>query len=187
MTYTEIQAQIAAWSNRNDLTAVIPDFIALTEERVNRHLRVRQMEVAMQLTSIVNNLITPPAGTIDVKTLWLDGYEGTPLHIQSFESALSWQTDALTTLFAWKGSDLYFNGGGEVRGVLYERIPALATNDTNWLSEAAPSVYLFGGLMEMASYTGGDPSLWQARFDATLNELSGNDRRYNGPLVARAL
>lgn len=186
MTYTELQAQIASWLNRTDLTAIIPDFIALTEERVNRHLRVRQMEVVLPLTTIVDNLITPPVGTIDVKTLWLDGYEGTPLHIQSFESAQAWQTDTLTTLYAWKGTDLYFNGSGEVRGVLYERIPAIATASTNWLSEDAPSVYLFGGLMEAAMYIGNDPSMYQARFDQALNELQGNNKRYNGPLVARA-
>ena len=135
-TYADLQTAIAAWVNRTDLTAVIPDFVTLAEERMNRHLRVRQMEVAMPLTTIVDNLITPPAGTVDVKTLWLDGYEGTPLHIQSYESALSWQTDALTTLYAWKGTDLYFNGGGEVRGVLYSQIPALATASTNWACSA---------------------------------------------------
>lgn len=186
MTYTELLAKVAAWLNRTDLTAVIPDFVTLAEERMNRHLRVRQMEVAMPLTTIVDNLITPPAGTVDVKTLWLDGYEGTPLHIQSFESALSWQTDALTTLYAWKGTDLYFNGGGEVRGVLYSQIPALATASTNWLSEAAPSVYLYGSLLEAARYIRKDPSQWQALFDQALNEIQGNNKRYNGPLVARA-
>lgn len=186
MTYTELQAKIAAWLNRTDLTAIIPDFISLTEERINRHLRVRQMEVAMPLTTIVDNLITPPAGTVDVKTLWLDGYEATPLKIQTFESAQSWQTDGLTTLFAWKGTDLYFNGSGEVRGVLYEQIPSLADEETTWLSESAPSVYLFGGLMEASLYLRKDASTWESRFKQALDEIAGNDKRYNGPLVARA-
>lgn len=44
LDYVEVQAQVANWMNRDDLTAMIPDFIVLTEERMNRDLRTRQME-----------------------------------------------------------------------------------------------------------------------------------------------
>ena len=183
MNYTSLLAQVAAWLNRTDLTAVIPDFVTLTEERINRSLRVRQMEVAMPVTSIVSNSITPPAGTLDVKTLAIDG--GDTLAVQSYETVLRMQNSGTASLWAWNGTDLYFNGGGDVVGVLYTQVPALATATTNWLSEAAPSVYLFGCLMEAALYTGGDASTWEGRFQSALSELQMNDKRYNGPLVAR--
>lgn len=186
MNYTQLQAQVATWLNRTDLTAVIPDFLSLAEEKINRHLRVRQMETDLALTAITSNIITPASTIVDVKSIWLDGYEGTPLIQQSFESVLANGLTGLPTAYAWKGLDLYFNGAGSVRGVLYERIPELATATTNWLSESAPSLYLFGAMAEAKLFIEADPSVWLGRFDATLNELNGNDQRRPGALVARA-
>lgn len=186
MTYTALLAQVASWLNRTDLTAVIPDFVRLTEERINRTLRVRQMEAMLDMEPVYQNALTIPADTLEPKTLWVEGYESTPLHVQSFESAKSHQTAGIASLYAWNGSELYVNGSGVVSGVLYKKIPALATNSTNWLLETHPSVYLFGALMEAALYAGGDASMWQSRFESALSEIHGNDKRYNGPLVARA-
>ena len=42
-TYAELKTAIASWLNRDDLTSVIPDFIALTEAALNRDLRHLQM------------------------------------------------------------------------------------------------------------------------------------------------
>ena len=42
-TYAELQTSIANWLNRDDLTAVIPDFISLTEAGINRDLRHYRM------------------------------------------------------------------------------------------------------------------------------------------------
>ena len=44
-TYTELKDAIADWLDRSDLTARIPDFIALAEARINRERRIRPMEV----------------------------------------------------------------------------------------------------------------------------------------------
>lgn len=186
MNYTQLSAQVAQWMNRDDLTARIPDFIALTEERLNRHLRVRQMETTLAATAITNNTITPAANVLDVKALWVPNYERNPLTAQSLESVVAAGGDGIPTMYAWDGASLRFDGAGDVQGVLYVRIPALATAATNWLSDTAPSLYLFGALTEAALYVGDDPSLWQARFDQALSELQGNDQRRAGPLVARA-
>jgi hypothetical protein len=40
-TYTDLKTSVANYLERDDLTAVIPDFITLTENRLNRDLRVR--------------------------------------------------------------------------------------------------------------------------------------------------
>ena len=39
--YTELQASVADFLNRGDLTSVIPDFIKMTESELNRVLRTR--------------------------------------------------------------------------------------------------------------------------------------------------
>ncbi|WP_288074947.1 hypothetical protein [Pseudomonas sp.] len=185
MTYAQLLAKVAQWMSRDDLTARIPDFIELTEERLNRHLRVRQMETAMPATALTDGLITPASDVIDAKVLWATGYETTPLAAQSLESVISSGSYGPPSMYAWEGSSLRVDGVGSVQGVLYVRIPALSTASTNWLSEQAPSLYLFGALFEAAQYVGDDPSLWQERFDQALSDLQGNDQRRPGPLVAR--
>lgn len=186
MNYSQIQARIAQWLNRTDMTAVIPTFIEMTEEKLNRQLRVRAMEVALPETEIVDNKITLPSSTADVKVLWPTTYPNTPLKAQALESVVGSGLGASPTIYAYTGNQLQFNGGGSVQGVLYQRIPSLATNTTNWLSLSAPSVYLFGGMAEAMMYMGGDPSIWSQRFVNVVDELIGNDQRYSGPLVVRA-
>ena len=43
--YTELQASVADFLNRSDLTSVIPDFVTMAEADLNRTLRVREMSV----------------------------------------------------------------------------------------------------------------------------------------------
>lgn len=190
-TYSELQTAIAQWLHRTDLTSVIPDFIALTEERMNRYLRTKDNELALSATAITNNRITIPANVVGVKTLWLDGYEGTPLKAQSLESVIANGTEGLATMYAWRGAELLFDGTGTVEGVLYRSIPALSVGNTsNWVLTSHPSLYLYGSLAEANLYVknADEATLWNARFDATLDQVNGNSQRdtINGPLVARA-
>lgn len=46
-----LQAAIAGWLARSDLTASIPDFIQLGEARINRELRTRQMQAVVTGTA----------------------------------------------------------------------------------------------------------------------------------------
>lgn len=51
-TYSGLKTSIADWLDRDDLTAIIPDFIELAEARINSTLRVRHMEVIVQQSLI---------------------------------------------------------------------------------------------------------------------------------------
>jgi hypothetical protein len=191
-TYDELKTAVASWLHRTDLTSVIPDFIMLAEERMNRTLRVRQMEAALAETDIEDgNLIAQPDGMVGVKTLWVPNYEASPLKPQTYEFVVANDTETYPTHWAWVGESLYFNGTGSVQGVYYTQIPALSdTATTNWLLTAHPSLYLRGSLLEAAIYTR-DPegvAFCQAAFDATLADIMGSNARdiYSGPLQARA-
>lgn len=188
MNYADISSRIADWINRGDLAARIPDFIELAEERMNRALRVRQMESSLAATPITDNLITPAADVIDVKALWMPSYERTPLQPQALESVIANGYQGIPTMYAWDGAALRFDGAGDVQGVLYVRIPALAASTTNWVSEGPWSLYLWGALMEAALFVKDDATAatWEGRFLQVLDELRGNDQRRSGPMVARA-
>lgn len=41
--YAELQSSIASWLNRSDMTAQIPDFIALAEAAISNEVRLREM------------------------------------------------------------------------------------------------------------------------------------------------
>lgn len=189
-TYSELQASVVSWSSRSDLSTLVPDFIRLAEDRINRSLRVQQMETAHQDT-IFDNYITLPSWAVAVKVLWLDSNRDAPLQSRPFEDLLRMGTTGPASAWARQGSDIYFNGDGDVSGVLYKAIPALSDeDDTNWLLTAHPSVYLYATLAELFSYTRNLPQaeLWSAKLAATLAEVSGADMRdrHAGPLQARA-
>ena len=63
--YTELQASIADTLNRDDLTAVIPDFVRLAEAQLNRVVRHWRMEdrviatVDSQYTALPTNFLEP--------------------------------------------------------------------------------------------------------------------------------
>ena len=188
--YTELQTAVADWLNRTDLGARIPDFITLAEEKFNRRLRVRAMELPLAETAIVDGLVTIPAGTLAVKTLWLTGYEATPLKPQSLEAVIASGAEGVATLYAWQETSWRFNGSGSVQGVLYRSLPPLAANSSNWLLSAHPSAYLCASLAEAAVYLRDleSAALWTQRSDSLIDEIAGNQARdtASGPLVARA-
>ena len=190
--YTELQSSVTGWMNRSDMASMVPDFIALAHDRINRTLRVRQMETALAETSIgADNDIAIPDGVVGVKTLWVPGYESTPLHSQPYERIVQLGATGIPSSWAWQGDSLYFDGVGSVKGVLYQGVPALSDSaPTNWLLTAYPSAYLFGTLCEGWLYLMNDAQakLWQDRFLAVLNEIQGNAMRdtMSGPLQVRA-
>lgn len=190
-TFAELQTAVGSWLNRSDATALISDFILLTEERMNRALRVRQMETSLATTAITDNRIAVPANTVGVKTLWVDGHEDNPLLSRSYEFLLTQGTQGVPAGWAWQGDYLYFDGTGSVEGVLYRNIPALsASNTTNWLLTAHPSAYLFGALTEAFNWARNDKERdrWNGRFLQALSDVGGADMRdrLSGPLVVRA-
>ena len=62
-TYAELQTAVANWLDRGDLTARIPEFIDLTEARMNRVLRL-QLMVNVDTTTL-GGASTLVAGTRD--------------------------------------------------------------------------------------------------------------------------
>lgn len=185
-TYATLVADIESWSARSDITAKIPTMVALFESRVNRTLRVRQMEASFTGT-IANNVIPLPSGWLEFKRLWVVGYESHTLYPQSLERVVI-DTEGVPNYYATDGSNVRFNGTGDIAGVYYTAIPSLYTQGTNWLSVLAYDAYLFGVLAEVATYQRDMEALQAhyARASAALESVSGSDTRLRGPLVARA-
>ena len=69
-TYTGLQASIASWLHRSDLTAIIPDLIVLAEARLARDLRLRKMVTTTTSSTVASTQgITLPADFLEIENL----------------------------------------------------------------------------------------------------------------------
>lgn len=188
MDYAQLQTSVAQWLHRTDLDPIIPDFIRLVEEKLNRSLRTKDNEIAIPSTEIVDYKITLPAGAVAVKNLWGNFHK--PVNSQALEVVIARQGQGQAGLYAWSANELVFDGVGTVQGVAYRSIPALSDlNTSNWVLDRHSGVYLFGTLAEANLYikNAEEASVWKARFDGLIDELNGISQRdkHAGPLTVR--
>lgn len=189
-TYAQLLTDVPAWISRTDVATYIPTFVSLFEARVNRRLRVRQMETAFAGTIDADNQIALPADWAAFKTLWADGSEHSPFHSQTLEYVVARNyTSGAPMAYAIDGANVRFDGSGDVVGVYYKNVPGLVANGTNWLCTAAYDAYLFGVLSEAHLYMMDEQraAALYARADDALNNVTSSDQRdrFSGPLVAR--
>lgn len=82
------------------------------------------------------------------------------------------------------------DGTYTVRGVYYQKFPALTvSNTTNWLILNAPGIYLYGCLLEAMPFIRNDPrlTLWYGMYKSACNGLQAQDQRdrHSGRLTIR--
>lgn len=157
-TYAELQAAAANWLVRADLTARIPEFIALAEARLNRLMRTRLSEVEVALTTTLGARTLPlPAGFTEPLRLWLEragGREELPFLDPSLLGASSlrgepgaWTVDGATLAFDRPCDQAYPLTLRMLRKfVLSDAAP------TNALLTDFPDLYLFATLSEAAPF-----------------------------------
>lgn len=157
-TYAELQAAAANWLVRADLTARIPEFIALAEARLNRVLRARLAEVEVPLAATVGaRSIALPAGFTEPLRVWLVRPQGR-MELPFLEAGLigaglprgeprAWTVDGATLAFDRLCDQAYPLTLRMLRKfVLSDAAP------TNALLSEAPDVYLFATLSEAAPF-----------------------------------
>ena len=187
MNYTEVKAAIAGFLNRDDLTAVIPTFIAFCESRMNRTIRTRRMEyrVVATISTQFSNL---PDDFMEMRNIQINGQPVTALQYLTPQQADEERAKVKNA----SGKSRYFsivanrlelipppNDAIECELVYYRMIPAL--NDTtvtsNWVSELFPDIYVYGSLVAAATYLKDDAGTWAQLFDSALAELVVDDQR----------
>jgi hypothetical protein len=187
-TYSDLLASVAAWLNRSDLTAVIPDFVSLAEGRIARDLRLRKQVVNTTLSTVAGtqavtlpsdfleaeNLVvtnTSPAGALSVVTPeYLD---------RKFPESANYTGQPL--VYTIIGDTLVFgptpDGVYTVDMSYYQRFTALATASTNWLLTNHPAVYLNACLVEGSAYLmdADKAQAYESRYQAAINDLQFRD------------
>jgi len=192
--YTGLKASIADFLNRDDLTAVIPDFIALAESQINRDVRHWKMEARSsgQQTAL-DEYMQIPADWVETIRMHLTGSGTSTVNLISRDAmadkrqANNDETGIPTHYTHANGQfQLYPTPSNDTDFELlyYQKIPSLITNTNNWLLLEAPDVYLYGTLLHSAPYLADDQrvAIWAQMYSAAvarLNQVS-EDAMFSG-------
>lgn len=181
MNYTELKSRVAGWTHRTDLDSLMPTFVEHAETRLNRDLRVRQMEASITPTVIsASNTITLPVGFLAAKSVWISGYPHNPLTAQTQDTVRQQRrTSGPPCMYAVTEDAMLFDGSGTVEMTYYESIPGIVANTSNWLSNAHPDLYLHAVLAAVAEYTrdSGAGALSDAKAQTLIETIQNTDKR----------
>lgn len=181
--YDDLQAAVARFLRRGDLTGDIPGFIALAEAQMNRRLRVRAM-IQRATASVTEEYAAVPDRYLGVLSFSLDG---------SPPRALRFVTpDAMEEMAAGAGGvPAFFTVvGGAFRFYPAPSAPVIgrltywqgleplsASVPSNWALAAHPDAYLYGALVQSAPFLRADERLgvWAGLFTQALSDIEASD------------
>ena len=182
-TYDTLKSGIADFLNRDDLTAVIPTFIDMAQGQINRDVRHWKMEKQSNLSSQTNTgIYALPSDWLETKELrfapdliqsHFDAYPVEYISQNTYDERKQ-NSNALT------GDPKYYTlvaNAGVMHAYLFPITAATnsvnnylvinylaenqldESNQTNWLIEDYPDVYLYGSLIHAAIYLKDDERL----------------------------
>jgi len=186
-TYTDLVASVAGWMDRTDLTAVIPDFVALAEARIARDLRIRKQitTAALPTTASVQG-VTLPTDFLEIENITLSSTSPpaslavvTP-EILDRKFPFNYQTGQ-PQVYAVVADSLLFGPTPDAVYTVsldyYARFAGLSVTPTNWLLTNHPMVYLAGALCEGWLYLQDTDkvALWDQRYRTEVKQLQETD------------
>ena len=197
MTFTSLQVDIRNYLERGGATdpivyEQIPRLITLAERRIARELKIQGFQTVVN-TTLQSGVAVYPKPDRWRDTISINYGTGTgnnvhtPVFPRSYEYIRSYWPNETTT-----GAPLFYAdydykhwifaptpAADYPLEVLYYELPPLLddVNQTNWLSEFAPNLLLYGSLVEATPFVKDDQrvQLWQSYYDRSLAALNGED------------
>jgi hypothetical protein len=149
--YASLLVDAGDYSGRDDVVHLFPRFLALAELKLNRVLRVADMEktAAVPLTEGEGGL---PADFLEARqVLAADGRTLRTLPLQELSSHETSGSPPIGYAIIGGAVQVRPKGSEEIRLTYYAKIPPLtAAAPSNWLIEKAPDVYLYALVEEIA-------------------------------------
>lgn len=191
-TYAELQAAIASWLARDDLTSNIPDFIMLFEAEAARRLRVRPMETSATLTP-TSGVAALPSDYLGHRRLTWQGSSVVeldyvpPVYLQALYPSAPAGSPSHFTI---EGGNILVRPTDDTDLVLeYFAKNTSVSSSLNWLFTNHPDAYLYGSLAEAAGFIQDTPN--EARFitrrDAIFDGISKVDFRERANMSVRVV
>lgn len=199
--YSELQTAVGNWLNRSDLTARIPEFIALAEKRMRRDKRLREIST-LEFTAAEDYGLPPYFKA--VQELYLDdgsNYFNRMIEVGAAELAERkrrhgnlGQPHWFAVIETSSGRTLRFapqpSGTYKLQLIYETELDALSTSNTsNWLLAAAEDLYLWASLSVAEGYLQEDErvGLWKSEYEQAADEYlkDKKHRQFGGPLIPR--
>jgi hypothetical protein len=195
--YASLQASIASWLHRDDLTALIPDFIALAEERMSDVLDARLMEqrTVLNISGGVN-YITLPDDLTEMRRFVLQTDPKVVLKYvtpDEIDEDYGWSMTGRPLVFTVIGGQMQLapipDADYTAELTYQQRVPALSvSNTTNWLLISNPSIYLYGALLIAQPFIADDNriSVFAAFYKESVDSLNSVDWYSGSTMRVRA-
>ena len=183
-TYNELKTSIANWADRDDLTNFIPDFIALTEARFNRALRLRSMEQKEFATTIGGQSnYSLPVNYLQMREFRLNNNPTVSLTYVSPEIFEAWNLGSgVPKFYTIIANEIRIGptpaGAYEMEMLFWRKFPNLGpTVASNWMLVNAPDVYLYGALLELEPFIQNDAriAVWSAGYSKAVDDIQLQD------------
>ena len=153
-TDSDLQASIADWLNRSDLTSVIPDFQTLAQLRINRKLSIVEQEVVSTITPTAQTTALPAGITALISVTDSKGNAVEPVSMQEMFNYSS--EGGSVSRYAIAGNDIYLaptptSGSTEVYTLVFRKDMSLGNYESLGLA-VLQDIYLNASLMEAYVY-----------------------------------
>jgi hypothetical protein len=191
--YTDLQASVAAYLGRSDLTAVIPDFIRFAEIRLARDLRTRSMlKSATAPTVAADARVALPTDFLEIRDLFVQGNPRMPvtyLSPSAFTRDARADESGLPVFYTVLASEFQFAPIPDTvytLEILYYARPTVlsGSNPSNVFLANYPDALLYGALIEAEPYLINDArsNTWATLYDRAIKNISDADQggEYSG-------
>ena len=199
MTFDELQTDIQNYLERGASAAVapivyeqIPRLITLAERRISADLKIEGFIQAVT-TTLQTGVSVYPKPDRWRKTISMNFGTGTgnldrtPIFARSYDYVRNYWPDESQTDQPKFYADYNYNNWliGPTPDqdypieILYYELPALlsTTNQTNWLTNYAPQLILYGALLEATPFLKNDERIpvWQGFYDRSMSAINKED------------
>lgn len=195
MTFNSLVQQVLAYLDRNDASTVnqVPNFISQAEQRIATESK------SLGLETYVYGAFTPSQSIIQKPARWrrtLSMNYGLPpdqnqrqqLQLRSYEFIRNYAPNpndlsSFPMYYSDYGFDHILIGPTPAAAYHFELCflqlpePITVNNQTNWLTNYAPSLLLYAALLEAVPYLKADERvpIWQQYYDRALATLNAQD------------
>lgn len=188
--YASLSTAVGDYLARSDLTGFVPNFIQNAESKLYRTLRLRTMETALSGT-ISGGVLAVPSGYLELKYAYVNQ---SPTEFLSrmppealYREYPNRSNTARPRAIAREASNFIFgpypDANYSIAGIYYTRLTSLdaITNTTNWFTDNAPDVLLYGALLEAVPFLKDDERIpvWRSYFDEAVGTVRREENREN--------
>lgn len=195
-TYAALQASIAGWIHRTDLTALLPDFITLTEKRITTLLKARASESVTTISTVAGVATAAlPASLLGIDSLSIDNVAPAIEYLPpgayfahypdvSYSGAPRHYTIVGEQIFFGPVPDAAYTIKCAMRASV---VPLSDAAPTNALLAKWPNVYLYGALVEATDWTKDleANAKYEGRFQEAIDGINKTDWHAGGPMRVR--